>query len=192
MKFDKSLLISFILLIVIASLYRVMPGRPMGFAPHIAMALFGGAVISDKKMSFILPLLSLLISDIIYEVLYINKLSVMPGFYSGQWVNYLWFALLTVIGFAVKKENAVSIAAGSVIGATAFFILSNFGDWLGGGLDINNVAYPKTWAGLERCYAEAIPFYQNSLFATLFFSTVLFGGYYLANKYWVKKTVAVA
>ncbi len=52
MKIDKSTTVSFILLIVIASLYRVMPRRPLGFAPQIAMALFGGATIKDKKLCF--------------------------------------------------------------------------------------------------------------------------------------------
>ena len=50
MKINKSVVLSFILLVVIASLYRIMPGRPLGFAPQIAMALFGGAVIKDRKL----------------------------------------------------------------------------------------------------------------------------------------------
>lgn len=192
MKITKSIAVSFILLVLIASLYRVMPGRPLGFAPQIAMALFGGSVITDRKMSFLLPLLSMLISDVIYEILFQNRLSAIPGFYNGQWINYLLFAAITVIGFFIKKENVLSVLSGAIAGATSFFILSNFADWIGGGLDINSMPYPKTFTGLESCFVAGIPFYRGSLFATLIFSTVLFGGYYLINKYWVKKSIVVA
>ena len=68
MKIDKSIIVSFILLVIIASLYRIMPGRPLGFAPQNAMALFSGSIVKDKKFSFLLPILSMLISDIIYEI----------------------------------------------------------------------------------------------------------------------------
>ncbi|MGG9971927.1 DUF6580 family putative transport protein [Ferruginibacter sp. SUN002] len=184
MKIDKSVIVSFILLVVIASLYRVMPGRPLGFAPQIAMALFGGAVIKDRKMSFLLPLLSMLISDVIYEVLFVAGISPIKGFYEGQALNYALFALITIIGFYIKKENVISIIGGALTGATVFFLLSNFGVWIGGGLDINNVPYPKTFSGLVYCYTAALIFYKGALLSTLFFSGILFGGYYLVNRFW--------
>jgi hypothetical protein len=182
MKIDKSVIISFILLVLIASLYRVMPGRPYGFAPQIAMALFGGSIISDKKYSFLLPLTSMLLSDIIYQVLYKNGLTTIAGFYDGQWINYLLFAGITIIGFSIKKDKALSIFFGSLIGATAFFILSNFIDWAGGGLNINNQPYPKTFAGLTNCFGSAIPFYEWSLVATVVFSSLFFGVYHLLTR----------
>ena len=55
MKLDKHILVSFGLLIIMAALYRAMPGRIWGFAPHIAMAIFGGSVIKDRKLAFLLP-----------------------------------------------------------------------------------------------------------------------------------------
>jgi len=189
MKIDKSTLVSFILLVLIASLYRVMPGRPYGFAPQVAMALFAGSVVNDKKLSFLLPILSLFISDVIYEVLYRNGLSTIGGFYDGQLLNYVLFAALTVVGFFVNKDKIVDIALGAIAGATGYFLLSNFGVWLLGGLDINNIPYPKTALGLINCFAAGVPFYKMSIYSTLFFSTILFGGYYLINKYIVKPVV---
>ncbi len=187
MKNDKSIAVSFILLVSMVSLYRIIPGRPLGFAPQIAMALFAGSVVKDKKFAFLLPLLSMLISDVIYQGLFQFKLSAVPGFYSGQVSNYILFALLTVVGFAIKKTNMVHIIAGSLAGATIYFLLSNFTVWIGGGLDIANQPYPKTMAGLLHCYSEAIPFYQGSLYATLIFSGILFGGYYIFTKYFMYK-----
>jgi hypothetical protein len=191
MKIEKSTIVSFILLVLIASLYRVMPGRPFGFAPQIAMALFAGSVVKDKKLSFLLPILSLFISDVIYEILYRNDLSVMGGFYNGQLLNYILFAALTVVGFFVDKNKIIDIALGVIASATGYFVLSNLSVWLFGGLNINNIPYPKTALGLVDCFAAGVPFYKMSIYATSFFSAVLFGGYYLINKY-VVKPVAVA
>lgn len=187
MKNDKSIAVSFILLVLMVSLYRIIPGRPLGFAPQIAMALFAGSVVKDKKFAFLLPLLSMLISDVIYQVLFQFKLSAVPGFYSGQVTNYILFVLLTVVGFAIKKTNMVHIIAGSLAGATIYFLLSNFTVWIGGGLDITNQPYPKTMTGLLHCYSEAIPFYQGSLYATFIFSGILFGGYFIFTQYFMQK-----
>ncbi|MCW3092371.1 MAG: hypothetical protein JWP81_3440 [Ferruginibacter sp.] len=183
MKIDKSIIVSFIFLVLIASLYRIMPGRPFGFAPQIAMALFSGSIIKDKKFSFLLPILSMLVSDIIYEVLFSYNISPIAGFYDGQVLNYILFAAVTVIGFMIKKENLLHIAGGSVAGATFYFITSNFVVWIGGGLALNNLPYAKTWDGLMTCFAAGLPFYQASLYSTLFFSAILFGGYFLFNKF---------
>ncbi|MEJ7587025.1 MAG: DUF6580 family putative transport protein [Ferruginibacter sp.] len=191
MKIDKSIVAGFVLLVVIASLYRIFPGRPFGFAPQIAMALFSGSIIKDKKYSFLLPIASMLVSDIIYEVLFQFKISPLAGFYEGQLLNYLLFAGLTVIGFGIKKENLVHIVTGALTGATFYFIASNLLVWIGGGLGLDNLPYAKTWEGLMACFAAGIPFYQASLFATLFFSGILFGGYFLITKYALgKHTIA--
>lgn len=164
----------------------------MGFAPQIAMALFAGSAIGDKKLSFILPLLSMFISDVLYQILFTNGLTSLVGFYPGQLTNYILIALVTVIGFGVKKENAGSIIYGSFFGATFYFFLSNLLVWISGGSDIHNIAYPKSFAGLAYCYSQAIPFYKASIAATLVFSAILFGGYYLVNRFVISKKVAVA
>jgi hypothetical protein len=190
MKINKSTIWSFILLVVIAAVYRIIPGRPGGFAPQIAMALFAGSVIADKKMSFLLPLLSMFVSDALYEVLYMNGLSTIQGFYGGQITNYLLFAALTVIGFWVNKNNIAHIFGGSLAAATVYFVASNFLLWTGGGLGINNLPYAKNWAGLIECFTVAVPFYLKSIYATVTFSAVLFGVHYFINKYTFNKAVA--
>src|SRR5215212_8251408 len=111
MKLTKNYLLVFLLLIVVAALYRVIPGRPWGFAPHIAMALFGGAVIKDRKWAFALPIFSLFLSDLLYQGSYWNGLTDTPGFYAGQWVNYLLFIVVTLIGFTMKNINVGNIVS---------------------------------------------------------------------------------
>jgi hypothetical protein len=190
MKISKSTVWSFILLVVIAAIYRIVPGRPAGFAPQIAMALFAGSVISEKKYSFLLPLLSMLVSDVLYEILYTNGISSIKGFYSGQVTNYLLFAGLTVIGFWVKKSNIPQIIGGSLAAATIYFIASNSLLWISGGLGINNLPYAKNWSGLTECLAAGLPFYVTSILATLTFSGILFGAYYLIQNSVTKKGIA--
>jgi hypothetical protein len=178
MKQNRTLFFICILLIVIASVYRVWEGRPWGFVPQIAMALFGGAVIRNKKLSFVLPLASMLLSDVLYEALYRSGLSEIPGFYSGQFTNYLLFAGMTFIGFWMRNLNLKRIAAGSVLAPTVYFILSNFQVWLGGG----GLQRPKTFDGLFQCYADGLPFYKGYLLGTVFFSIILFGAYFLFQR----------
>jgi hypothetical protein len=179
MKPNKPVIWSLLLLVLVASLYRIIPGRQPGFAPQWAMALFAGAIIKDRKWALIIPVLSLLISDSFYQVLYVNKLSVIPGFYKGQWINYLLFASVTVFGFFIKTANIKNVWAFSLLAPTYFFIISNFLTWAGVG---EFVEYPKTFSGLLSCYIAGLPFYKYSLIGTVIFSSILFGSYYLLRK----------
>lgn len=182
MKFSKYTLLSFLMLVVVAAAYRAIPGRPWGFAPQFAMAIFGGAVIKDKKLAFLLPLASLLISDLFYELLYTYGIFEIKGFYSGMLENYLLFGALTVIGFFVKADKMSSIAKGAFAAPTLFFLVSNFLTWTGNG----GYQRPKTFAGLMQTYVDGIPFYANSLVATVVFGALLFGGYQLVSG-WVSR-----
>ncbi|HVY76374.1 MAG TPA: DUF6580 family putative transport protein [Puia sp.] len=181
MKQTKILVWSFILLVVVAALYRIIPGRPYGFAPQWAMAVFAGAVIRNKKWALIMPVLSMFISDLLYQLLYMGGLTDMQGFYQGQWQNYLLFTLLVFVGFAIRKYNVTNIIAASLAAPTIYFLLSNFIVWFG--VDgTRGYGRPKTFNGLMMCYSDGLPFYRNSLIATLVFSAILFGSYYVINR----------
>src|SRR3954452_13846699 len=125
MNITKRIVIALLFLTAVCALYRIVPGRPWGFAPQIAMAVFGGAMfINNKKWAFAVPLLSMFLSDVLYEVLYNVGVSTMQGFYEGQWQNYLLFALLTTIGFLVKKVNVPNVLLASIAAPTVYFIIS--------------------------------------------------------------------
>lgn len=183
MKPNRNTIIYLVVLIAAASLYRAFDNRMWGFAPQIAMALFGGMAIRNKAWAFALPLFSLFISDVIYEVLYTKGLTTISGFYDGQWVNYLVLASVVLVGFLFNKVNIRNIIVGSLIAPVYFFIASNFMVWAGIGI----VLYPRTWAGLVDCYTQALPFFKGSLLSTLFFSAIFFGVYYLVNRQTAKK-----
>lgn len=176
MKSSKNIAWSFFLLVIIAALYRIIPGRPFGFAPQWAMAVFAGAVIRDKKWAFIIPVLSMFISDLIYQVLYLGSMTNMPGFYEGQWQNYVLFALLVFVGLGIKKLNIIQIAAASLTAPTLYFLVSNFLVWASNGAT-RGLDRPKTFSGLMLCYVDGVPFYRMSILATFVFSAILFGSY---------------
>jgi hypothetical protein len=146
------------------------------------MALFAGSVSKDKRLAFLFPVLSMLISDALYQVLYVQGLTPIKGFYSGQWLNYLLIASITFIGFFINKNKISRIMIGSLAGAVFYFIASNFFTWTGGGLDINNQPYPKTVEGFVSCYVAAVPFFKWSVLSTFIFNGIFFGGYYLLEK----------
>jgi hypothetical protein len=198
MKLNRSVLLAFGLLILAASLYRAWPDRPYGFAPQMAMALFAGAVIKDKRWAILLPVLSMLISDVLYHFLYVSGFSVIKGFYGGQWINYLLIAGLTFFGFLMKKINAVRVTAFSLSGSILFFLASNFAVWIGGG----GFGRPKTFDGMMMCYYDGLAFlrdfgvvkgfYGNLFIGDLFFCSLLFGSYYMINRFLLQPKTQLA
>jgi hypothetical protein len=95
-----------------------------------------------------------------------------------MWQNYLLFGSLTIVGFFINGEKVASIAKGALAAPTIFFIVSNLATWAGNG----GFQRPKTLSGLLQAYVDGIPFYANSLVATVVFGAVLFGGQYLLTK----------
>ena len=188
MKWNKATTLAFILLILVASLYRVWEGRPFGFAPQMAMALFAGAVVKDKRWAIFLPLLSMLLSDLLYQVLYVNGLSPIKGFYGGMFLNYLLIAGVTCFGFLMKRITVLNVLAFSLSGSILYFILSNFVVWIGGG----GFGRPRTFDGMIQCYTDALAFYRdyglikgfagNFFIGDVFFTLVLFGAYFLLKR----------
>jgi len=179
MKINKNVLISLGLFVLVASIYRVLPNRPPGFAPQIAMALFGGAFfMKNKKWAFILPLLSMFISDVFYQLLYTNGYSQIAGFYSGQLLNYILIGSITFIGFLISDGKIAKVLLASVSAPTVFYFVSNTLVWFGNG----GYQRPRTFTGLIQCLADGLPFYQNSLISTVVFGALLFGGYAILEK----------
>lgn len=179
MKLNRSLIISIVLTVFLSAIYRAMPNRPWGFAPQFAIGLFAGALfVKDKKWAFIIPLISMFLSDLLYQALYVNGLTEIQGFYSGQWQNYLLFTGLTCFGFLLRNGKPMQVLLGSLASPTTFFLVSNFMVWSGGG----GLNRSKTLEGLIQCYTDALPFYGNSLIATVVFSAILFGGHYLLTQ----------
>jgi hypothetical protein len=97
--------------------------------------------------------------------------------------NYLLIASLAIIGFRIGETKISQIAAGALAAPVVYFLASNFLVWAGGG----GFFRPKTFSGLVQTYADGLPFFQTSLYGTIFFSVILFGGYFLLKRYIVRQ-----
>jgi hypothetical protein len=148
-------------MIIAAAMSRLVP-HPFNFTPIGALALFGGAQFSDRRLAFLAPLTALFLSDLCI------------GLYSHmEWV-YLNFVLTACLGFWLRqRRTAWRIVSASLAASVLFFLVTDFGEWLNGTL------YAKDFAGLIACYVAAIPFFPNSLLGDGFYCLVLFGGFAL-------------
>ena len=163
MTANNSRILALLSAILLAAALRLVP-HPPNFTPIGAMALFSGAYLGRRALAFVAPLAAMLLSDAVL------------GFYSGMWVTYLAVALVALLGAIVlQKRTPVRIGLAAVAGSALFFLVSNFGTWALSGM------YPHTAAGLAACYVAAIPFFQNTLAGDLFYATLLFGGFTIAE-----------
>ena len=181
MKSNGRLIVFTLILVALATACKYFFGPDLswsGFSPVIAIALFSGFIIKQRDLSFLLPLLALFLSDLAIQFLYSQNLFPYAGFYSGQWINYLILLVATLIGLLLKGRNYSSLLAGAIVAPTLFFLMSNFTVWAGA-----QTYYPKTFNGLITCYEAGLPFYRNSLIATLLFLPVILLAYnYLTKK----------
>lgn len=148
-----------------AAMMRLLPHLP-NLTPITAMALFGGAYFSDKRLAFLVPLAALLLSDLIL------------GLHDQMPMVYASFALIVCIGFSLQNRRRwLPVAGAALASSVLFFVTTNFGVWLFGSL------YPKSLEGLIACYVAAIPFFGNTLLGDGLYTAVLFGGFALAERW---------
>jgi hypothetical protein len=162
-------------LIGFAVLTRLIP-HPPNFAPITAAAVFAGVAYLSRRTAVAVPLLALLLSDLIREVLFRYGLVEEWGLYRGMWVVYGTTALVALLArLAPGTRSPLTIAGVTLAGSCLFFFLTNFAVWAGG------TRYPHTPEGLATCYAAALPFFRNSLAGDCFYAAVLFGAWALAE-----------
>lgn len=164
------------LLILLAAFSRLIP-HPPNFAPIGAMALFGAAYYTQKYLAFIVPIISMWISDLlINNILYARYFDHFVWFYQGFYWTYGAFILIVIIGFfLLKKVKIKNLIIASLAASVTFFLVSNFGVWASGSM------YSKTISGLLACYTAGIPFFKNTITGDFIYSIALFGAFELAK-----------
>ena len=173
-------------MIVLAAALRLAP-HPWNFTPVGAIALFSGAMVRDRRLAFLFPVLVMLATDAV------------SGFNILSPVVYASFLLSVLIGRTVvggrfsaslraKRESEPDadsrpqkyllprFAGATFLGAFQFFLVTNLGDWA-----ILNT-YPRTGAGLAACYIAGVPWFWNTLAGDAVYATLLFGGFFLAER----------
>ncbi len=164
-------------MIVAAAMSRLLP-HPPNFSPVEAIALFGGAYFASRAWAVLVPLAAMLISDVVLAALNGGSYSFANYFASTSfWLVYGCIAVSTVLGFGLRgKVGGARVLGYSLLGSVLFFLVTNFGAWLG------STMYPQNGAGLVAAYAAGIPFFQWTVLGTLFYSALLFGGFALLRR----------
>ncbi len=153
-----------LVVIFLAGALRFAP-HPPNLAPIGAIALFSGAIIRDRRIAFVFPLLAFFARDLFI------------GYHKLTLIVCASFLFNVAIGLWLRDRRSVSrISLATLAGAIQFFLVTNFGVWLL--LD----TYAKTSAGLVACYIAGLPFFWNTLAGDALYSALLFGGYALAER----------
>ena len=129
---------------------RLIP-HPPNFTSLIAISFYIPAIFGYR---YIVPIiLCFAITDLII------------GFHSV--ILFTWGSVI-LIGLISRYFNKSIIyrVSGAFIGSVIFFVISNFGVWLGG-------LYGYDLSGFISCYILALPFFGYSALSTLFFSVII-------------------
>ncbi|MBC7383122.1 MAG: hypothetical protein H7296_09035 [Bacteroidia bacterium] len=159
--------LTIVALIFTAALLRLLPHSP-NFSPIGAIALFGGAFLTNRFYSFIIPIAALLVSDFLL------------GFYGWEMlITYGSFTISILIGNLLRKNKSWErVLFASLSSSMVFFLITNF-------VYLYPVSiapmYTKDMAGVFNSYIAGLAFFQNTVVSDLFYSSVLFGGYYLLS-----------
>lgn len=156
----------FYLSLIICVVSRLVP-HVANFTPLGSLILLNSRKSSLKK-GIALAILAMVITDIFL------------GFNFSSVFVYAGFLTYAFWG-QIKKLSPV---LGVLLGSVSFFLISNFGVWVG-------PWYPHNVQGLISCFVNAIPFYRNTVLSDLGFVIVFialgYGYKVLKNKYQFKE-----
>ncbi len=157
----------FYLLILVVAASRFLP-HPPNVACVGALGLFAGCYLVGRR-AYLVPLAVLLLSDLAGHLLSVPGM----GFYNPVTMALVYAGALAAVPvgrWMRSNQSKLRLPAGSLAASSLFFLISNFGVWLGGW-------YPMTGFGLLACYTSAIPFFGYTIAGDLLFTFLLFGAY---------------
>lgn len=169
--------------VIITILSRLTP-LVYNFSPIIGLSIFGAAYIESRKLSYAVPLVLIYFTDFI-----INN-TVFRQFFPNQdglvWFSsymiwgFLSYILIVTIGhWLLRKVNIKTLTISVLSSSVVFFLISNFGVWISS----NGTTYSKDLTGLILCYEMAIPFFRSSLMGDMMSTAIIFGGYFILQRY---------
>ena len=131
---------------------RFIP-HPPNFTTLMALSFYVPALLGLRYLPILI--MSFILTDLII------------GFHE---VTFFTWGSVVLIGLGSKffTKTILNRIFGSLLGASLFFIITNFGVWTLG-------SYTYTFEGLLLCYTLAIPFFAYSLISTFIFSGVIEG-----------------
>ncbi len=153
-----------VLLFAVAS--HVLPHPWWNFTAVGGALLFWGA--RARPVLAALPVAALALGD-----WYLTRFVYGYPFHVGAYLlTWAWYALVVALGYLLLRGRPGfgRVTGSALLASTSFFLVSNYAVWASPGS-----WYPHSYAGLEACYALAVPFYRNDLFSTLLVVGVIWG-----------------
>ncbi len=181
-----------ILIPVLISLYilliagiKLMP-HPDNFTPILGLAIFGGAMFIRKKIFLYITILSLFISDFIFNnyihpEYFANRSNIIIVADYMIWVYLSIFIIIIAASYILKKFSYLKLFFTAIGGALIFFLITNFGSWMS-----SPELYSRDFSGLINSYVAGIPFFRSTLISNIIFSFIVFGIYDITIKYVLK------
>jgi hypothetical protein len=162
----KHTAVLFVFMVVLDVVARLSPHAP-DFMPLAATALFASFLFPSRALAGLVPISALAISDCFI------------GAYDWRIMMVVYASLAFPVllrRFLGEQVSPARVIVSSLTSSIVFFTASNFAVWAFSGM------YSRDRLGLFQCYVSAIPFFQNTLTGDLFWSGILFGGYWLVAK----------
>ncbi|PIS10214.1 MAG: hypothetical protein COT73_10520 [Bdellovibrio sp. CG10_big_fil_rev_8_21_14_0_10_47_8] len=147
-----------LLMVLVGVMTRWLP-HPPNMTAVMALGFVAGAVVPQRWLAILVPLVALLISDLVL------------GFHGTMIYVYGATALITILSlglFSGKKNSVLALGSWGFFSSGVFFVITNLGVWLQGGL------YPLTKQGLIDSFVMALPFYGNQLLGDLLYASLFF------------------
>jgi hypothetical protein len=161
-------------LVVAGALARLIP-HPPNFTPVGGVSLFAGGRIRGWR-AYLIPILLMAVTDPILGAIY-----GFPAY--GRTTVFIYGSFLLNVWIGRRLQGPIGygrVGAMVLAGSTQFFLLTNFGVWLG-------ALYPHTGAGLLACYVAALPFFGRTLAADLLYTSLLFGLHAWISRRWLAR-----
>ena len=129
---------------------RFIP-HPPNFTSLIALGFYVPALLGARYLPALL--VSFVITDLII------------GFHTT--IFFTWGSIL-IIGLISKylNNNFVNRLSGALLGACLFFLITNFGVWIGG-------TYGYSFQGLIASYVLGLPFFGYTFLSTIIFAAII-------------------
>lgn len=149
-------------LIVLGVLSRLLP-HPPNVTAVVGVSLLGAYAIRNIWLAALVPLAIMALADLVF------------GWHSSALFTYAGMLCATFIGRGLlRKLSVLRLGAAAFLSGLAFFLISNFGVYLGG-------YYGYGLEGIVACYIAAIPFWGYSLIGDLGSTAILFGLFVVAR-----------
>ena len=150
------MIITFLFISGILALGRLIP-HPPNFTPILATAIYTPYIINNKWIAMLIPLSAMFIADIII------------GFHPYMLWVYGAIGISTLLSYWSMRFNKkyMQLTVMTLVSSILFFIITNFAVW------VIWDYYPKTIDGLLLCYSMAIPFFQNTIYGTIIYTSLI-------------------